>query len=36
MKIGVNLYSLELDKIGGMEQYVRNLIRYESNRFFRV
>ena len=33
MKIGVNLYSLELGKIGGMEQYVRNLIWYVSNHF---
>lgn len=33
MKIGVNLVSLEHGKIGGMEQYLRNLIWYATNHY---
>lgn len=36
MIIGVNLHSLEPGKIGGMEQYIRNIIWYVSNRLTNV
>jgi glycosyltransferase involved in cell wall biosynthesis len=33
MRIGINLISLEPTKIGGMEQYIRNLLHYSNSKF---